>query len=64
MKKILNIARILIVGILIISSIPLTINYLAGIERQYEFWVILHVISGILFVLVAIPITVKEKRQQ
>jgi hypothetical protein len=64
MKRILNIVRMLIVGILVITSIPLVITYLAGIERQHEFMVVLHVISGILFILVAIPITVKEKKQQ
>jgi hypothetical protein len=64
MKKVLNIVRMLIVGILVITSIPLSITWLAGIERQHEFMVVLHVISGILFILVAIPITVNEKRQE
>jgi len=64
MIKILNILRMLIVSLLVITSIPLAITYLAGIERQHEFMVILHVIFGILFILVAIPITVREKRQQ
>jgi hypothetical protein len=64
MKNVLNIVRMLITGILVITSIPLAITWLTGIERQNEFMVILHVISGILFILVAIPITVREKRQQ
>jgi len=64
MEKVLNILKMLIVSIMVINSIPLAITGLAGIERQHEFMVILHVISVILFILVAIPITVREKRQQ
>jgi hypothetical protein len=60
MSKFLNKLRILIVGVVVLSSIPLTIAYFGGIEPKHDFMVILHVISGILFILVAIPITVKE----
>jgi len=56
--------RITIAGVLVLTSVPLVINYFAGIERQHEFLVFLHVISGILFILVAISITVKEKQQK
>lgn len=62
--KILNLLRMIIVGFLVLTSVPLVITYLGEIERQHEFMVILHVISGILFILVAIPITVKEKQQK
>ncbi len=54
----------LIAGMLVFTSVALTITYLSGIERQNEFMVILHVISGILYILVVISITVKEKQQQ
>lgn len=64
MNKFLNLLRILIAGVLILTSIPLTITYFSGIERQQELVTILHVIFGILFILVALPITVKENRQQ
>jgi hypothetical protein len=51
-----------IVGILVITSILLAITYLAGIERQHEFMVILHVISGILFILAAIPVNITQQQ--
>jgi hypothetical protein len=46
--KILNLLRMIIVGVLVLTSVPLVITYLGKIERQHEFMVILHVISGIL----------------
>ncbi|MDD4144952.1 MAG: hypothetical protein PHN68_09975 [Prolixibacteraceae bacterium] len=64
MKKKLNLIRGIIVAVLILTSIPLTITYFAGIDSQHELIVILHVIFGILFILVALPITMTEKRQQ
>jgi len=64
MNKILTLVRLVIVGGLVLTSIPLVITYLAEIERPHEFMMVLHVIFGILFILVAIPITVREKRLQ
>jgi len=64
MSKILNLLRMFILGMLVITSVPLTITYFMGIERQQKIVVVLHVIFGILFILVAIPITLRERRLQ
>ena len=64
MSKILNLLRMFILGMLVITSVPLTIAYFSDIERQQEIIVVLHVIFGILFILVAIPITLRERRLQ
>lgn len=64
MSKILNLLRMFILGMLVITSVPLTITYFADIDRQQEIIVVLHVIFGILFILVAIPITLRERRLQ
>jgi threonine/homoserine/homoserine lactone efflux protein len=64
MSKILNLLRMIILGMLVITSVPLTIAYFGDIERQQEIIVVLHVIFGILFILVAIPITLRERRLQ
>jgi hypothetical protein len=64
MSKILNLLRMFILGMLVITSVPLTITYFIGIERQQKIVVVLHVIFGILFILVAIPITLRERRLQ
>ena len=64
MSKILNLLRMFILGMLVITSVTLTITYFMGIERQQKIVVVLHVIFGILFILVAIPITLRERRLQ
>lgn len=62
MQKILNILRISAFIIVLITSIPLTINYFKGSEPEYEMITKLHVYVGIAFFIVAIASMIINKK--
>jgi hypothetical protein len=60
--KMLDIVRTICFVLVLLTSIPLFINYLKGVEPQFAIVTHLHVWLGVIFFVVAIISMVKKKK--
>ena len=61
MIRIIKILRIISFAVLLITSIALLKAYFTGYEVKFEFITHLHVIFGILFLIIALLMMIKQK---
>ncbi len=62
--RILNPIRMLSFVVMVLTSVPLVIHYIQGTSAEHELVVHLHVLSGILFVITAIPTMIMSRQKK
>ncbi|MBA7521022.1 hypothetical protein ES705_13122 [subsurface metagenome] len=64
MMKFLNILRISVFTIMILTSLPLVIHHFRGSNPEHDVITHLHVLFGLLFIVIAIISMVLNKKMQ